>query len=382
MWDGATPTVRQRWDSRGDVSTDSYQSGRTYGRVPSGSTDGGGGESGVLVSHYFEWERFITGGHYQSVQNQRRIMDDHGVEYTTRPVPDADLLHLNNMGPRSVLAAIRARRAGTPVVIHSHQTAEDFRGSFAFSNLLARPLKPYLSYAYGLADHLICPSAYNRRTIERYTDAPTSVISNGFDPDRLAGYDDPSLREEYLDRYDLEPPVVFNFGHVIERKGLSAFVETARRMPDTEFVWFGYLNPTGGTLDRVLTKRETRETVANAPDNCTFTGYIEDPRGAFAAGDVFFFPTKNENEGMALLEAMSCGCPPVVRAIPTFEWLSDGEDCLKAAGVSGFTDALRTLLDDAERRDAVGQAAAEASEAYELDAVGEELIGLYRELTG
>ena len=334
------------------------------------------------MSHYFEWERFITGGHYQSVQNQRRVLDDHGIEYTTRPVPDADLLHLNNMGPRSVAAALRARRHDTPVVIHTHQTAEDFEESFAFSNVLARPLGPYLRFAYGLADHLICPSEYNRETIRSYADAPQTVVSNGFDPDRLAGYDDPDLRREYLDRYDLDPPVVFNFGHVIERKGLRAFVETARRMPDTQFAWFGYLNPTGGTLDRVLTSSETRRLVRESPDNCTFTGYIEDPRGAFAAGDVFFFPTKNENEGMALLEAMSCARPPVVRSIPTFEWLTDGGNCLKASDVDGFVDALDAVVADEDRRVELGSAAATASEPYELDRVGEELVALYREIAG
>ena len=336
----------------------------------------------MYVSHYFEWESAVTGGHYQTVQNQRRVLDDHGVAYTTDPDPTADLLHLNNMGPRSVVAAVRARRQNTPVLVHTHQTAEDFEESFAFSNLLAKPLRPYLAFAYGLADHLVCPSEYTSREIADYADAPRTVISNGFDADRLAGHDDPDLRREYLERYDLEPPVVFNFGHVIERKGLSAFVETARRMPETEFAWFGYLNPTGGRFDAVLQSSDVRQTVRDAPDNCTFTGYVEDPRGAFAAGDVFFFPTKNENEGMALLEAMSCGHPPVVRDIPTFEWLTDGEDCLKATGPAGFADALAALLDDPDRRATVGERAAAATEPYRLDAVGEQLVELYEELTG
>jgi glycosyltransferase involved in cell wall biosynthesis len=336
----------------------------------------------MYVSHYFEWERFITGGHYQTVQNQRQILDEHGIEYTTAPDPNADLLHLNNMGPRSVLAAKRAQRQGTPVLVHTHQTAEDFEESFAFSNVLAKPLRPYLEYAYSQADHLICPSEYNREAISEYTNVPTTVISNGFDAERLAGHDDSELREEYLDRYDLEPPVVFNFGHVIERKGLSTFVETARRMPELDFVWFGYLNPTGGTLDAVLTSRDTRKTVKNAPDNCTFTGYIEDPRGGFAVGDVFFFPTKNENEGMALLEAMSCGCPPVVRDIPTFEWLADEDDCLKASDVDGFVDALDRVRSDADLRADLGARAAELSDDFRLDTVAEDLVALYEELTG
>jgi glycosyltransferase involved in cell wall biosynthesis len=329
----------------------------------------------MKISHYFEWEAYITGGHAQSVRNQRKIMDRAGIEYTTEPDLDADILHLNNMGPKSVVYARRARNEGVPVLIHAHQTAEDFAGSFAFSDLLAEPLRPYLEFAYDLGDHLICPSEHNRRVIEQYTDTPTTVISNGFDSEKLAGYE--SLREEYLDRYDLSPPVVFNVGHVIPRKGLESFIETARELPDLDFVWFGYLNPTGGTIDRVLRSRETERLVESAPENVTFTGYLEDIRGAFAAGDIFFFPTKNENEGMALLEAMACGKPPVVRDIPTFEWLVAGETCLKAT--DDFATQIETLR-SADRRAEIGANAEAKSAEFTLEAVGEDLIGLYEDL--
>ncbi|MFT4923860.1 MAG: 1,2-diacylglycerol-3-alpha-glucose alpha-1,2-glucosyltransferase [Haloarculaceae archaeon] len=330
----------------------------------------------MTVCHYFEWEEFITGGQAQSVKNQRRMLDRHGIDYVTEPTLDVDLLHLNNMGPRSLYYAKRARRQGVPVVAHTHQTAEDFRESFAFSNLLARPMRPYLEYAYAQADHLICPSDHTADVLAEYCDTPRTVVSNGFDPEKLAGHE--RLRAEYLDRYDLDPPVVFMVGHVIERKGLSTFVETARRLPELDFAWFGYLNPGGGTLDRVLRSRETTKHVTNAPDNCTFTGYVEDVRGAFAAGDIFFFPTKNENEGMALLEAMACGKPPVVSAIPTFEWLEDGTTCLKAQ--QDFTDPLDRVASDADLRDRIGTAAAEASESYTIEAVSEDLVAVYRSL--
>ena len=329
----------------------------------------------MRISHYFEWESYITGGHTQSVQNQRKILDRAAVEYTTEPDPHADLLHLNNMGPRSVLAAKRARNAGTPVLIHTHQTAEDFAGSFAFSDVLAKPLRPYLEYTYDLGDHLICPSAYNERTIRTYTDTPSTVISNGYDPEKIDGFE--SLRETYLDRYDLSPPVVFNVGHVIPRKGLETFIETARSLPELDFVWFGYLNPTGGTFDKVLRSRETDRLVENAPANVTFTGFIDDIRGAYAAGDIFFFPTHNENEGMALLEAMAAGKPPVLRDIATFEWLEDGDACLKAE--TDFRTAIE-LLTDQDRRKTIGQRAAERSQAFTLDSIADELLGLYDRL--
>ncbi|WP_440006261.1 glycosyltransferase family 4 protein [Halomicrococcus sp. SG-WS-1] len=330
----------------------------------------------MLVSHYFEWEEYITGGHAQSVKNQRKVMDRRGIEYTTEPILDADVLHLNNMGPRSLYYARRARERDCRVLIHTHQTAEDFRESFAFSNALARPMKPYLRYAYSLGDHLVCTSEHNRAVVEEYAPAaPKTVISNGFDPDLLAGYED--LRAEYLDRYDLDPPVVFNVGHVIKRKGLESFVETARAMPELDFVWFGYLNPTGGKLDRLLRSRETTELVESAPDNCTFTGYVDDIRGAYAAGDVFFWPSKNENEGIALLEAMSCGKPLVVRDIDTYRWLEDGHHCLKAE--RDFAPQLDALKDP-DRRERLGRNAKEKSEEFTIERVGDDLEALYRSL--
>jgi glycosyltransferase involved in cell wall biosynthesis len=329
----------------------------------------------MRISHFFEWEDTITGGQKASVENQRKILDEKGIEYTTEPDLSADILHLNNMGPKSVYYARKARKKDVKVVINTHQTAEDFKNSFAFSNLLAKPLKPYLKYAYSLADLLICPSDYNQEVIEDYTDVSSKVISNGFDEEKIEGFED--LRQEYLDRYDLEPPVVFNVGHVIKRKGLDTFIETAEKMPDLDFVWFGFLNPLGEGGASLLQGRDTKKMIENSPDNCTFTGYIEDIRGGFAAGDIFFFPTYNENEGMALLEAMAAGKPPVVRDIGTFEWLEHGENCLKSE--EDFVSEIEKLKDEDERN-RIGSNAEEKSEEFRLENIGDKLVETYREL--
>ncbi|SFR49629.1 MULTISPECIES: glycosyltransferase family 4 protein [Halorubrum] len=345
----------------------------------------------MKVSHYFEFEDHVTGGMAASVDHQRKMFDRVGIEYTTEPTLDADVLHCNLMGPRSVWYARRARKAGVPVVAHTHVTAEDFGDSFRFTNALAVPLRPYLRRAYGLADRLVCPSEYNREVIEGYADVPATVVSNGVDREKLTGFE--SLEAEYRERYDLDPPTVFMVGHVIKRKGLETFVETAHRMPDVDFAWFG-------PIDRSLKGRETKRLVDEAPSNCTFTGFVDDIRGAYAAGDVFCFPTHEENEGIALLEAMAAGKPLVVRDIETFSWLDDGEDCLKVGDderddgtaasadetdargddVSGFIQAIDELR-DADRRAELGEAAAERSEAFSLDAIAERYRSLYADLT-
>lgn len=320
------------------------------------------------ISHYFEFADVVTGGIRESVKNQRKMLDIAGIEYVTEPRLDASVLHLNLMGPRSIYLARSARRRGTPVVIHTHATAEDFRESFRFSNVLSRPLRRYLEAAYASGDVLVCPSEHNRRRIESYTDVETTVISNGVDASKLEGFS--TLREEYMGRLGLTPPVVFLVGHVIKRKGLATFVETARRMPDLDFVWFG-------PLDLSLKGRSTRKLIEGSPDNCTFTGYVDDVRVAYAVGDVFFFPTHEENEGIALLEAMVAGKPIVVRDIEPFAWLTDGHDCLKSAG--RFDEVLDRLRDPV-LRDRLGSNAARRGEDFSLENVAHRLSSLYEGL--
>lgn len=328
------------------------------------------------VSHFFEWENIITGGQAQSVKNQRRILDERGIEYTVKPDLDADILHLNNMGPRSIYYAKRASMRDIPVVIHTHQTDEDFKNSFAFSGVLSRPMKPYLRYAYSLGDQLICPSEFNSREIPDYDDVEKTVISNGFDPEKLEGFE--SLREDYLERYNLETPVVFCVGHVLRRKGLRTFIETARQMPELDFAWFGYINPLGeGRIGKMLQSRETMKLIEKSPENCTFTGYIDDIRGAYAAGDIFFFPTRNENEGIALLEAMSASKPVIVRDIETFEWLEHGENCLKAE--NEFKDVIERATEPG-RREELAEAAKQKSRDFTLEKVGDQILNVYKSL--
>ena len=320
------------------------------------------------VSHYFEFEKYVSGGIRESVRNQRKMLRHLGIDGTTDPHLDSDVLHLNLMGPRSVWYAKRARARGVPVIAHTHVTAEDFCNSFRFTNRLATPLKPYLEWTYGLADVLVCPSAHNRRLIREYTDTTATVISNGVDRERLDGFE--AFESAYRDRYGLHPPVVFAVGHVLKRKGLEAFVETARRMPDLDFAWFGPLHLS-------LKGRSTRKLIENSPENCTFTGFVDDIRGAYAAGDVFFFPSREESEGIALLEAMSTGKPVLVRDIEPFSWLEDGYDCLKST--DSFEEELEALEDPA-LRERLGANAARTSEAFSLPETARQLRRLYEEV--
>lgn len=328
----------------------------------------------MKVCVYVELEsRVSRSGIGASARQQRKALEKNGVEVTAYPRSDYDVLDLNTVGPMSYLHLLRARRRGKPVVVHAHTTEEDFRDSFRGSNLAAPLVRRYVRWFYSHADAVVVPSEYTRETLRSYpVEPPIHVVSNGVDLDRLEGHGD--LRQEYRERYGLSGTVVFAVGHVFERKGLSTFCRLAREFPEMDFVWFGPI------MDNLLGSRETKRWIRDPPDNVEFTGYVEDIRGGFGAGDVFLFPTKEENQGIAVLEAMACKKAVVVSDLPVFkEYLTDGRDCLMCGGFEEYVEALEGFRDP-ETRERFGERASEAARRHSLENVGEDLIEVYEDV--
>ena len=287
---------------------------------------------------------------------------------------DYDVAHCNLIGPGSLAVARHAKRNDIPLVLHSHVTSEDFAESFRGSNYLADPLRYYLRWFYSQADLVLCPSEYTKRTLLDYpVDAPIRPVSNGVDSDSLQGYE--QFRAETRDEYDLDGLVVFAVGNVFERKGLTDFCELAAQT-DYEFVWFGPYD-SGPQASQTV-----RYWLRNHPDNVTFTGWMDDKRAAFGAGDVYLFPAKKENQGIAVLEAMACGKPCILRDIPVFREFYEHEyDCLFCETREEFVAALDRLVENPDLRERLGENARETAAEHSLDRVGERLVSAYEEVT-
>jgi glycosyltransferase involved in cell wall biosynthesis len=286
-----------------------------------------------------------------------------------------DVAHCHLIGPGSLAVARHAKRNDRPLVLHAHVTREDFAESFRGSTAVAPALGRYLRWFYSQADLVLCPSEYTKGLLESYpVDAPVRPVTNGVDLASLEGFE--ALRGPYRERFDLDGTVVFAVGNVFERKGLTTFCRLAEAT-EYDYVWFGPYD-TGPHASSTV-----RRWVANPPENVTFTGWIDDIRGAYGAGDVYLFPTKNENQGIAVLEAMACGKAVVLRDIPVFEeFYTDGEDCLKRNTVEGFRDAIERLAGDPALRERLGDNARETAREHGLDRVAESLEDAYEWVLG
>jgi len=349
----------------------------------------------VRVLNYLELaDRLERSGIATAARQQREALADTEVEVTTTPwtgpgladtlvsgvtgqgvVREFDVAHLHLFGPGSLAVLAHARRNDVPLVLHAHTLRENTVGSWRGSHFVAGPLERFLRWFYSQADLVLCPTEWAAERLRAYpVDVPMRAVTNGVDTDALEGHE--ALREEHRDRFDLEGMVVFMVGNVFERKGLTTFCRLAETT-DYDFVWFGPYDRGPHASSAV------REWTANPPETLQFTGWIDDVRGAYGAGDVFCFPTRNETQGLAALEAMACGKAVVVRDIPVFEELYTHEvDCLKCDSLEEFRDALDRLATNPDLRERLGENATETAAEHGLDRVAEELIDAYEFVTG
>lgn len=327
----------------------------------------------VKVCIYLEagYSSMWSGGIRRAHENQIKALKTAGVQITTDPSEPFDILHLHSVGPISLYLTERysGRR---PLVIHSHTTAEDFANSFRMSDHLAPYLGRYLRFFYGKADMLIAPSSYARDVLQRYElDPPIEVVSNGVDIRRFS----PTRRKRLIGRarHGLEGIVPFSVGQVFLRKGVDLFCDVGRLLPEFTLAWFGRIHK--------AVKLETLRVIDSAPENVRFTGYVEDVIEAYAAGDIFFFPSAVENEGIAVLEAAACGKPIVLRDAECFAGrFQHGVNCLKGNTPEEFAALIRRIATEPPLAASLSEGALELARNHSLELVGQRLRDIYRRL--
>ncbi|MFC4652882.1 glycosyltransferase family 4 protein [Lactococcus nasutitermitis] len=323
---------------------------------------------------YLEAENFLANsGIGRAMIHQQHALDLMGVDWTKDPSEDYDILHLNTYGFTSWKMLHDAKKAGKKVIFHGHSTKEDFLNSFTGSNLVAPFFKMYLMHFYKRADLVITPTEYSASLIRNYgIKCPILPITNGIN---LAKYKkDPRKEQAFREHFHIKEgqKVVVTAALYFKRKGIDDFIKVAEQMPDVRFIWFGYQNlwTIPGWVRRIVKK--------NHPSNVEFPGYIKGDvfEGGMTASDAFFFPSREETEGIVVLEALASHQKVLVRDIPVYKgWLDENSASL-ATDVDGFVQKLRDILD--EKVDKT-QAGYKVAESRTIELAAQELVKAYQQ---
>ena len=313
-------------------------------------------------------------------------------------------------GPKTVAAV--AYTAGAlartltlrPDVIHAHEFHSTARVGLWAARILRRPLVVSAHRSGPLGDvrrQLRRPSGRlrTRRLLQRAdllvavseeiagemraAGAPADrilVIRNGVDTDRFAPLD-PSSRARLRTRRGWAPDEVVTVfvGRVAAEKRVDQLIE-AWRDAHRSLAEPGRLVIAGDGGRRAELEAST------AGEPVEWWGIVDDPRELLVSADVFVLPSVAEGLSNALLEAAAAGLGIVVTDVGgAREVIGDGDSGLVVPpdDLGSLTDALKTLLADAELRRRLGDAARESVVArFGADQVARQFADRYRELAG
>ena len=333
----------------------------------------------MRICLYLEFYHFLGGiffknlgtGLLSSYENQRKALQTLNIPFTEKWNDSCDILQINTPWLKSLWLIKKARRQDKKIIIWSHVTVEDFMQVFRFNRFLAPLMKRYLTYAYGLADLVFCPSAYTKSLLINYGLAAEKLMvrSNGVDCTFICP--DAKKRDDYRQKYNCQKLTIGTVGLVIPRKGTDTFLMLAKQYPQYQFIWFGkiYSALLAKSLPKVL------------PSNVQFPGFVQDRNAAFNCLDIFVFPSFEENQGMVLLEAASVGLPLIVRDIPVYNpWLVDGVNCLKAKNDEEFKTCLERVINDANLRAGLSAGAKALAQQEDIKVLNQKLLEIYEKL--
>lgn len=311
----------------------------------------------------------------KAINHQIDALKNSDIEYTIdSKCTDFDIVHINFYNPRAYLFAKKAHKMGKKVVFHAHSTEEDFKNSFPFSNFLSPVFKKWICKCYKQGDYLITPTEYSKKLLEKYNlERKIYPLSNGIDMKFFEK--NIELGKLFRKKFNFteNDKVVMGVGLYFERKGILEFIELAKRLPQYKFIWFGsnplYMSPV-----------KVRKALKTKLSNLYFPGYVEPEilRGAYSGANLFIFPTKEETEGIPILEAFTSKIDTIVSDIPVFDWTKKNIDVYKASNIDEFEMYIKKILE--KELPSLVDNAYKTVEPKEIKNVGKQLINIYKEV--
>lgn len=209
--------------------------------------------------------------------------------------------------------------------------------------------------------------------------AKVSVIVNGIDVDFWANGAARTLAAPLAETTECPPPTIIHVGRLERVKGqdvlLRALPAVLARKPACRLVLVGE-----GSEKQALRALTVELGIAAA---VTFAGLLApaEVRRRLHAATVFAFPSRSEGLGLALIEAMATGLPPVasdVGGVP--EVITEGETGLLVPpeDAAALSATLLRLLDDAEQRSAMSARARDRAKAFRWSATAEAYASVFR----
>ena len=287
-----------------------------------------------------------------------------------------DIVHIATPDFLGHRALTWARERGLPVVstYHTHFASYlEFYGVGFLTGGLWRLFRRF----YNRCDEVYAPTPTMIGALRSHgVTSPIRLWPRGIELDRFS----PTFRSDAwrAARGFADHEVVVSFvSRLVKEKGVDVFADAVRAVQAE------------GRLARVLVVGDgpEREAFERRVPNGVFLGHTSghELSTAYASSDVFLFPSETETFGNVTLEAQASGLAVIAAdAAGSRDLVADGVTGVlcPARDTAAFTDALRSLCDDADARRRLGAAARDAAADYDWRAVLNRMETYYRGVLG
>ncbi|MEG8055638.1 glycosyltransferase family 4 protein [Sphingomonas sp. 22L2VL55-3] len=278
-----------------------------------------------------------------------------------------DMLHAQYGYPTGWATMIAARRLGLPCVVSIQGGDGHWVGSCCETHRLAMVRVLDHAGALLIGGNSFAGEVHDRlRTpLDRFTIVPGAVDTDHFTPASKAAPEGP-VRLLYHGRVD-------------RRKGVLDFLQA---LPEVHGDWHATISGIGPDVDSA----QALATELGLTDRVTFSGYADYDAvpELYRAHDVFVSPTYAEGFSNTILEAMACGLAVVsCHAVGVVDCVRDNENGLLTdpGDVPALAASLTSVITDTSLRRRLATAALEeCRRVYSWDAVGQQIVGIYRDL--
>ena len=286
-----------------------------------------------------------------------------------------NLVHLTTEFGVGLGGLFAAREAGIPLVssYHTH-----FKAYLEFYNLsLLGPIAwPYLRWFHNSGVRTFTPSAIVARELEALQFRNMRVWSRGVDESRFSpSFRTAAMRGRLGVTRDAQVLAVY-VGRLAREKGMHVLLRAMHEVRERvgERVVFALVGD--GPAEQ--------ECRAAAPVGTVFTGKLtgRELSEAYAAADLFAFPSITETFGNVVLEAMASGLAVIAPDIgATTEYATPGTAAQFAGkDPAALAEAVIMLAGDASLRARTAAAGLAEARARTWDSVFDRLVGDYREV--
>jgi phosphatidylinositol alpha-mannosyltransferase len=276
-----------------------------------------------------------------------------------------DVLHLHApLAPSLPLIAVEEARCPVVGTFHAYH---EWSAAYALG-------RRWFQRRLDRIDACIAVSVAARDSVARYFTGEWTIVPNGVDCEEFfpEALPPPSLARG-------APPTILYVGRFDPRNGLEELLAAHRLVRES------------GREARLLVvgdgprRRHVERLAAGMPD-VVFAGRVPSGLpGYYAVADIYACPAVQGSFGISLLEAMACGTAAVCYDTPGFHSIArDGHEVLMTPphDVRALAEALARLLDDPERRRALGRAGRRRALGFAWPRIADRVLEIYARVLG